>query len=339
MKILIDSVYIHNGGGKELLEIILNQINQKGLKKHFFFLFDKRFNINHQLTNNIKFDIIAPSEIKRKIFYESNKNKFKSYVCLSNVPPPIHIFQKVNIYFHNELFLKPFLNNLSFKNQLKLFLKKYYIIIKNKESYNWNVQTDLMSNNLSKTLRINEKKIRVYPFYNDARAKKNLRVRNSFLYVSNSAEHKNHKRLFLAFQEAASRTNEIIQLGLTLNERDFINSPYSNKDILSNLKIINYGVVEKIELSSIYSKSNFLIYPSLNESFGLPLIESINHGCYVIASDLKYVKQIVIPTLTFNPKSIKSIADSILQSLNLKKLNKSKILVNNKIDSFINHIM
>ena len=45
MKILIDSVYIHNGGGKEILDLIINYICENDLGRNFFFLIDKRYNL------------------------------------------------------------------------------------------------------------------------------------------------------------------------------------------------------------------------------------------------------------------------------------------------------
>ena len=43
----------------------------------------------------------------------------------------------------------------------------------------------------------------------------------------------------------------------------------------------------------------FLIYPSLNESLGMPLVEAVLSKCKVIASDLNYVDQVIIPSLKF----------------------------------------
>ena len=43
MKILLDSVYIHNGGGKVLLDMICEKISENGDIDNYFFLFDKRY--------------------------------------------------------------------------------------------------------------------------------------------------------------------------------------------------------------------------------------------------------------------------------------------------------
>ena len=107
---------------------------------------------------------------------------------------------------------------------------------------------------------------------------------------------------------------------------------------MENLKIINHGVLEKNKLNILYSSLEFLIFPSLNESFGLPLIESINHKCCVIAPNLDYVNEIIEPSLKFDPKSINSISSSILMAISKSELKESKILVQNKIDTFVKYI-
>ena len=89
----------------------------------------------------------------------------------------------------------------------------------------------------------------------------------------------------------------------------------------------------------MYNSCEFAIYPSLVESFGLPLIEATNHGCKVISSDLPYVHEIIEPSLTFNPYSAESISSSILKAIETDNLPETKVLVENKLDNFIEFII
>jgi glycosyltransferase involved in cell wall biosynthesis len=82
-----------------------------------------------------------------------------------------------------------------------------------------------------------------------------------------------------------------------------------------------------------------LIYPSIIESFGLPLIESIEFNCKIIASDLDYVKEIVNPSIIFNPFSVLSISNSIDFALENNDIKESEIIINNKIDKFTELIL
>ena len=58
----------------------------------------------------------------------------------------------------------------------------------------------------------------------------------------------------------------------------------------------------------------------------------------MIQSDLEYVKEIIKPSLLFDPFNIDSIAASIETALNSKFLTTSEILINNKLDLLIETI-
>ena len=106
----------------------------------------------------------------------------------------------------------------------------------------------------------------------------------------------------------------------------------------NNSKIIFHGTLSIDEVNSLYDISEFSIYPSLAESFGLPLIEATNHNCKVIASDLTYVHEIIKPSLVFDPYSVDSISESILKAIS-QDLPETEVLVENKLDNFIDFII
>jgi hypothetical protein len=51
------------------------------------------------------------------------------------------------------------------------------------------------------------------------------------------------------------------------------------------------------------------------ESFGLPLIESVDSGMKVLAPDLPYVYDVIRPSLTFDPWDKPSIAGAVLMAM------------------------
>ena len=99
--ILIDALYIHNGGGKVLLDLLINKLIEMNLTHNLFFLFDSRYNVRKPIENHINFLQLESAELSRFKFYQ--KNKFKSILCFANVPPPVKIKVPVSIYFHNDL--------------------------------------------------------------------------------------------------------------------------------------------------------------------------------------------------------------------------------------------
>ena len=74
-----------------------------------------------------------------------------------------------------------------------------------------------------------------------------------------------------------------------------------------------------------------LMFPSLIESLGLPLIEANALSKPIIASNFQYVKDVCFPIKTFNPYSAESIAKAIIDFLSLKDL-KHKTKINETVD-------
>lgn len=337
--ILIDSIYINSGGGKIILIEIINKLEKLKLLSNFFFLFDKRLEKNKEIPfKNLNHKFVLAKEQLRNKFYKEEVETFSSFVCLSNVPPPIFISKPVYVFFHNDLLLDPFRSNLSLTNKVLNFLKKQYIISRNNKKYNWYVQSNLMYQKGIKHLRLNSSNLHITPIFKEKKLIYSNKELNSFLYVSNASKHKNHKRLFMAFINAANKINGVIKLNLTLSNDQFINSPYSKINSPKNLIIVNHGILKFRKLEKVYQKTKFLIFPSLNESFGLPLIESINYNCKVLAPNLNYVDEVINPSLKFDPFSVSSISESITSAITKKKIKHSKIIVENKIDTFVKHI-
>jgi glycosyltransferase involved in cell wall biosynthesis len=77
------------------------------------------------------------------------------------------------------------------------------------------------------------------------------------------------------------------------------------------LQIQNLGTIDAAAMAAAYVRTDALIYPSLLESFGLPLIEASVAGVPIIAAELDYVRDVVSPVQTFDPASAISIARAV----------------------------
>ncbi len=139
-----------------------------------------------------------------------------------------------------------------------------------------------------------------------------------FFYPAYFYPHKNHFNLINAFQNLDKFNQISYKLVLTVNDRKFMNF----KDI-NNSNIIFLKNTSFQEIFRIYKYVDYLIYPSLSESFGLPLLEAKLNDVHIIASDLPYVYDICKPDLVFDPKSVNDILSKIKVSL---KINKRLIL-------------
>ena len=72
--------------------------------------------------------------------------------------------------------------------------------------------------------------------------------------------------------------------------------------------------VSDIRLNRLYRTSKCLVYPSLYEGFGLPILEAFTAGTPVIASDIPVFREIAAgAALYVNPKDPKDIAGKIIK--------------------------
>ena len=82
------------------------------------------------------------------------------------------------------------------------------------------------------------------------------------------------------------------------------------------------GAVPNRELPPIYRSAGIFVFPSViaidgdQEGFGLVLVEAMGCGCAVLASDLKPMRDIVVPGKTggvFAPAAPEQLAEAVLR--------------------------
>jgi glycosyltransferase involved in cell wall biosynthesis len=337
--ILIDAAYINESGGLVLLEEIIKEFAK--LKKiKIYLLLDNRISKSFINKLNIDFTLIYSSEKNRKKFYLKNSIRFNKIFCFSNVPPPIKTNVETFILFHNKLIISNFidLKLFSFKSKFLYFIKKKYILFKNKSHYKWIVQTQSMKKKLSLNLFINEKKIFVMPFYKEFlnnEKTSHLKKKNLFTYIADGGLNKNHNNLLDAWLLLHNEYSVSPKLLLTVSDK--YPKLLSKIDNLKKMgiNIYNHGLCNRNEINSIYQNSEFLIYPSFIESFGLPLVEANHFNCKIISSDLDYVHDIIEPSLVFDPSSVISISKTVYLALQDSNIPKTKILIKSKTNKLL----
>jgi glycosyltransferase involved in cell wall biosynthesis len=187
---------------------------------------------------------------------------------------------------------------------------------------------------LSVKFQIDRKKILTIPFYPPLVSKStNNKKTNYFLYVSEGHPHKNLIRLLDAFSKFY-RKHQIGELHLTVSFENLNLCDKINNFKNSGIPVINHGFQKRDMLIQLYQTSEFLIYPSLAESFGLGIIEGIENGCTIIGADLPYLYSACEPSIVFDPKSVSDIASAFEKAV-LRDFNPSKQLLFNDIDKLI----
>lgn len=332
--ILLDAVFINDGGGLVLLKYLVEELHKRKLK--VCYLFDAR--VKEDFLKNGDLDnvfFIQNSMIERRKFYKAHLHDFSQVLCFGNVPPPIRLNAIVSVYFHQRLFLDT-PKDFSFKSKLMYGLKQWILKYYRFNADYWLVQTNAVQLGFAKKyLNDNISSIKVLPFYPPLDFEYNIvdRLRHTFLYVSNSSPHKNHEKLIISFCEAYDEVNKG-SLCLTVPFTDVKLCNLIKEKISQGYPITNAGFVDRANLANLYLTHEYLIFPSLSESFGLGLAEAIDGGCKVLASNLPYTFQVCEPSLSFDPLDRVCIKNAIITALN-ENLPISKKLISNDINELI----
>ena len=312
--ILLDALYVNYGGAMNLLRYLVEELQQAAVD--FYFLVDSR--CGDEFCSLPKVEYRVASLKARKAFYKQHKQDFSTVLCFGNVPPPIRMNAKVYTYLHNINLLK-IPKIFPWKRRLKDFAKQRMIDYYGKNTDAWIVQTENTKNELKKHILLGRKKVLVLPFYrlNDRlkESKSKLEGRTDYALIGELSYPRGHGIILDAWNELHKRGYDFT-LHLTVSHDNERQIAYCNRveELQSQgVKIINHGFVPISELIEIYKKSKAIVYPSLNESLGLSIIEAIEVGCYVLIADLPYAHEICRPTKTFDPQSVDSIVDAIVQ--------------------------
>ena len=136
-----------------------------------------------------------------------------------------------------------------------------------------------------------------------------------FVYVSDGLPHKNHARLLQAWALLAAEGIRP-RLALTLGPRDQILANQVAKLVeQTGSQVHNLGHVEYQAALALYASARALVFPSLGESFGLPLIEARQANLPILAPELDYVRDVCEPVQTFDATSSVSIARAVKRFL------------------------
>ncbi|WP_310877410.1 glycosyltransferase [Priestia megaterium] len=126
---------------------------------------------------------------------------------------------------------------------------------------------------------------------------------------TNEEYYKNSHRLIQAVSEYNKEAEKKVKLYITLEKKQF--SKEEN--------IVYLGRVEYNQIFNIYIKMDGLIFPSLTETLGLPLIEAEQAGIDRLVSDMPYAKEICKENAWyFNPRSEESIIETLRKYVSYK---------------------
>lgn len=133
----------------------------------------------------------------------------------------------------------------------------------------------------------------------------------SFFYPADTVGHKNHPNLLRAWATLAGN-GCLPQLWLTVDESELA-SLLAEAGVLRRDagNIVPLGRLSREAVLARLQAASALIFPSMAETFGLPMLEAEALNRPIVASERDFVRDVCRPVQTFDPQSPRSIAGAV----------------------------
>ncbi|HKI51351.1 MAG TPA: glycosyltransferase family 1 protein, partial [Geothermobacteraceae bacterium] len=140
-----------------------------------------------------------------------------------------------------------------------------------------------------------------------------------FLYYPAATwPHKNHKNLLMAVKLLIDRYNfdgHLVLSGANFQAHSDVMQEVKRLGLDNTVKALGYLPYD--DLPALFNLARIMVYPSLFEGFGIPLVEAMACGCPVICSDRTSLPEVAgEAALLIDPTSPEDIADKIWAAWN-----------------------
>lgn len=303
MRIMVFDVPAESGGALSVLHEFYNECKHNQKNEYIFIVSLPEL----KETSNIK--VLKFPWIKKswghRLYFDHiiahkliKKHNIDRVLSLQNVIiPHTNVYQSVLI--HNALPFSEY--RFNFKENKILWIYQNFIgkIIINSilNADKVIVQTKWLKKILIEKLKISNEKIIIRPpqinIHIKKKFKENKKRKTMFFYPASGMEFKNHKAIIEACIKLKEQGIEEYKVFFTLkgNENKYIENLF-NIALKNKLPIEFIGNIKQYEVFEYYSKS-ILVFPSLIETYGLPLLEAKRHHTPIIVYDKPFSKEIL----------------------------------------------
>lgn len=156
----------------------------------------------------------------------------------------------------------------------------------------------------------------------------NLKAQQYFLYPANFWKHKNHEMLLTAFGIACQNKFmpeiKLVCTGAAVERLSWLQKAAESMNLSE--RVLFPGFLTHTELATLMANSKGVIFPSLYEGFGLPIIEAMAAGVPVACSNLTALPEIAgEAALLFNPRIPTELAEAIVD-LNTNEVLRERLI-------------
>src|SRR5205085_12488654 len=130
------------------------------------------------------------------------------------------------------------------------------------------------------------------------------------LYVGNLEPRKNLERLIEAFARVPAKDHQLVIVGNRWYHGAVAEQKARSLGLNGRVKFLGY--VPREDLPAIFSGATALVYPSLLEGFGLPIVEAMACGAPVITSNNSSMKEVAADAaLLVDPRNVNEITEAL----------------------------
>lgn len=234
------------------------------------------------------------------------------------------------LILHDLIFLNKG-ENLTFKQKVGKFYRAFLVkrIINNFE--NIITVSEYSKNDIVKKLNINPNKISV--IYNSIKVDEviqevNLEKQKFFFHIGGEPRYKNTKSLLYAFALLPDEIKETYMLKILgiRNPRTLKTFQKIAKDLSIDKQVIFLKYKTDKEVEELYKNATLFLFPSLEEGFGIPLIEAMKFGCPLVSSNYSCLPEVAgDAAIYFDPNDYVAIAKAIMDVINNPERSLAKI--------------
>ena len=140
---------------------------------------------------------------------------------------------------------------------------------------------------------------------------------NFFFFLGNTDPKKNTKGTLKAFSNFLKQSKsdyKLVMLDYDTNELEKLLDEIGDKQLINHIVLTGYVI--NTDLPAIYSLSKIFLYPSLRESFGIPMLEAMGCGVPVITSNTSSMPEVSGDAAhIINPYNPEEITQGIIKIL------------------------
>lgn len=307
-KVLVIATAAKEGGALSILkQFIESNIDEL----HYTILVDKSIVKDLPKKNNLEYLVFSKKNMLSRLVFDFVKINniilsHKPKVCFNLQNVPVRTTKKQIVYMHQPI---PFtdLKKLKVKFDSTIFFYKYlyFILIKlnNKFAYSYVVQTKWLKARLLDVLKRNNEDVVVFRpvvkmIQSDTLTSSKVKSISidegcfNFFYPASAIGYKNHDFLIDVFSRFDKQWLLKNNVKLYLTIKNEVLQKKINSIGLGDVVFL-LGYLSRDEVSYLYKKSSSLIFPSLIETFGLPLIEAAYFKLPIVTVNLDYAREVL----------------------------------------------